>query len=184
MNLRPLDPQSSALAKLRHSPNADALSLLNGATGVFTSYFYSTSNNRWQRGGVDASNDIIRPDQCLQVERKAVPAVSFTLVGEVKLGPTEIMIQGGAATQNFNLVSNPYPLNSVTLAASGLFTGNPATGVVARPPDRRQHPCHHLIARQAGEEQPHAHERRPGHRQHQQEADKRLVVERVAARAR
>ncbi len=110
--------------------NADALSLLNGATGVFTSYFYSTTNSRWQRGGVDASNDIIRPDQCLQVERKVTSAVNFTLVGEVKLGPTEIMIQGGVSPQNFNLASNPYPLNSVTLAASGLFTGNPATGVV------------------------------------------------------
>lgn len=110
--------------------NADALQLLNGATNLFTNYFYSTINNRWQQGGVDASNVIIRPDQCLQVERKVTSAVSFTLVGEVKLGPTEILIQGGVAPQNFNLVSNPYPLNSVTLAASGLFTGNPATGVV------------------------------------------------------
>ncbi len=110
--------------------NADALQLLNASTNTFTNYFYSTLNNRWQTGGVDASNVIIRPDQCVQVERKAVPAVSFTLVGEVKLGPTEIMIQGGNAVQNFNLVSNPYPLNSVTLAASGLFTGNAATGVV------------------------------------------------------
>ncbi len=67
--------------------NADALSLLNGSTKVFTSYFYSTTNNRWQRGGVDASNDIIRPDQCLQVERKVTSPVTFTLVGEVKLGP-------------------------------------------------------------------------------------------------
>ena len=110
--------------------NADALSLLNGATGVFTSYFYSTTNNRWQHGGADGSNDIIRPDQCIQVERKVTSPVSFTLVGEVKLGPTEIMIQGGVSPQNFNLASNPYPLNSVTLAASGLYTGNPSTGVV------------------------------------------------------
>lgn len=110
--------------------NADALQLLNGSTGVFTSYFYSTTNTRWQNGGVDASTVIIRPDQCIQVERKVTSPVSFTLVGEVKLGPTEILIQGGNPVQNFNLVSNPYPLNSVTLAASGLFTGSPSTGVV------------------------------------------------------
>ncbi len=107
---------------------ADNVSVLNPQTGGFTTYYYNTNNNRWQTGLADATNTVIRSDAAFQVERKLTTAFSFTVVGEVKLGPTEVPVGGGTAAGNYTLAPNPYPLNSVTLANSGLYTGNAATG--------------------------------------------------------
>ena len=107
---------------------ADVVSLTNPSTGVATNYFYSTTNNRWQTGLTDATNHVIPADVGLRIERKLTSPVSFQIVGAVKLGTTGIFIQGGSA-KNLNYVANPYPLPSVTLANSNLYTGNPATGL-------------------------------------------------------
>ncbi len=124
---------SAGLQGSSTATNADLVQVINPSTGVAITYFYSTTNNRWQTGFTDATNVVIPPKAGLSVERKTSTPVSFTLVGEVKLGPSGIMITGGSSSQNFNLVPNPYPLPSVTLANSQLFTGNAATGVVGGP---------------------------------------------------
>ena len=113
------------------SGTADLVSILNPATGGFSNYYYSSANSRWQIGLSTIANDVvIRPDAGLLIERKLTSAFSFTVVGEVKLGTTEVVIVGGSAAGNYTLAPNPYPLPSVTLAASGLYTGNTATGVL------------------------------------------------------
>jgi hypothetical protein len=124
-------PTNSAGLQGSNTPlNADTVSVLNGTTGGFTVYFFSTTNNRWQNGPSDATNSVLRPDSGLLVQRKVTSAVSFTLVGEVKLGPTEIMIAGGNAAGNSTIVPNPYPLASLPLSQIGLYTGNATTGFV------------------------------------------------------
>ena len=115
------------------STSADIIQLFNPTNGQSTLYFYNTTAQQWRRGAVDATNDVIPPDAGLRVERKASTPVSFTLPGAVKLGPTGLFVQGGsnaANPQNSNYVPNPYPMNSVTLANSNLYTGDPATGVL------------------------------------------------------
>ncbi len=115
------------------SSSADIVQVFDPRTGLSTLYFYSTINNRWQAGATDATNAVIPPDVALRVERKAATPVSFNLVGGVKLGPTGLYVQGGnnaGNPQNINYLPNPYPLASVTLANSNLYTGNPATGVL------------------------------------------------------
>ena len=111
------------------SSQADVIQLVDPATNVARTYFYSTTNNRWQEGFRDATNDEIPIDSGLKIERKETSPVSFTLAGAVKLGPTGLFVQGGAVPQNSTIVPNPYPMASVTLANSNLFTGDPATGV-------------------------------------------------------
>lgn len=108
---------------------ADNIQIQNATTGVKAIYFYNTTANQWRQNFSDATNVVIPPDVGIIVERKVTSAVSFTLVGEVKLGNSELAIVGGAPTQNVNIVPNPYPLASVTLANSNLFTGNTTTGV-------------------------------------------------------
>jgi uncharacterized protein (TIGR02597 family) len=112
---------------------ADVVQIFNPATGASTLYFYSTTNNRWQTGGTDATNAVIQPDAGLRIERKTATAVSFNLTGAVKLGPTGIFVQGGnnaGNPTNINYISNPYPTASTTLATSNLYTGSSATGVL------------------------------------------------------
>lgn len=111
------------------SSTADVIEILNAKTGVSSKYFFSVTNNRWQTGFSDATNTPIPPDAGLRVERKSASSVSFKIVGEVKLGPTALLLEGGSPTGNNNLLPNPYPLDSRTLANSGLFTGNPNTGL-------------------------------------------------------
>ncbi len=109
--------------------NADIIQIIDPTTSVATSYYYNNSANKWQTGATDATNTVIPPKAGLSIERKATTPLSFNIVGEVPLGPTGILVTGGASF-NYNLVPNPYPLPSVTLANSGLYTGNAATGVV------------------------------------------------------
>lgn len=112
---------------------ADIIQLFDAATGQSTLYYYNTSNNRWQTGANDATNVVIPPDLGLRIERKATTPISFTLTGAVKIGPTGLFVQGGTNAnnpQNVNYIPNPYPLDSVTLANSNLYTGDAATGVL------------------------------------------------------
>jgi uncharacterized protein (TIGR02597 family) len=112
--------------------NADLIGLTDPTTGQFVSYFYSTTAAKWitQIGGTDSTNKVIPPDAGLLVQRKPTTPLSFTLVGEVKLGPTAADVLGGAGTHN-TLVSNPFPLASQTLATSGLYQGGDVTkGIV------------------------------------------------------
>lgn len=109
---------------------ADTVAIFN--SGVPTTYFYNTTFNQWRTGAADSSNVIISPGNGLLVTRKQAGDVQLVLAGGVPLGTTEASIAGGtsAAARN-SVVSNPYPLNSVTLAASGLssvITGGASAG--------------------------------------------------------
>ena len=111
------------------APLADNVSLLNPLTGGFASYYYNSTQGKWlDSNNVDASNVVIPPDYGIQVERKATSAFSFTVVGEVKLGSTEVTVGGGNSAGNYTLAPNPYPLASRPLSSIGLYTGNNATG--------------------------------------------------------
>lgn len=110
----------------------DTLTIYN-ANFVGTTYFYNSTNNRWQSGPADASNAIIPPGTGFAIERKQNSAVSLVFVGSVPLGFSAADVNGsisGTATRN-TLVGSAYPLASKRLAEIGLYTGDPATGVFA-----------------------------------------------------
>ncbi len=113
--------------------SSDVVQLFKPSTGASTLYYYNTTNSRWQTGAADATNVVIPPNVGLLIERKTTSAFSFNLAGAVKLGPTGVFIQGGSNSgnpTNINIVANPYPAASLTLANSNLYTGNLATGVL------------------------------------------------------
>ncbi len=68
-NLYTGNPQTGVFAAATAS-SADTASVLDPATGALTNYFYSSSNNRWQKGGVSASNDVIPSGAAVMITRK------------------------------------------------------------------------------------------------------------------
>ena len=109
---------------------ADTISTLDPVSGALTSFYYNTNNNKWQQAGKDATNTTISPETGILITRKGSTPVVYTLQGAVKTGTTCFYITGGTGSQSVaTIIPNPYPLNSVTLASSGLYTGTNTTGV-------------------------------------------------------
>ena len=108
--------------------SADHVQLWNGSG--YDSYFYQTAGiggTGWRRVGdqsTDASATVIRPDQNVIIKRVATGSLPVLVSGWVKNGQSAHGVVPG-----FNFVPNPFAL-PVTLAASGLYSGNPSSGLV------------------------------------------------------
>jgi len=124
-------PSGAGLKAGTSSTAADNVTIIDPATGTGNSYFYNSSASQWRRGTTDSSSIIIPPGSGIMVTRKDVTAVAIQISGEVITSSVLADVAGGTASaQKFTYVANPYPVASVTLAQSGLYTGNSATGVV------------------------------------------------------
>ena len=111
---------------------ADTLTVIDPATGAGNAYFYSSSANQWRRGSTDSSSVIIPPGSGIMVTRKDAAAVPIQISGEVITSAIMADVAAGTSSAaKFTFLANPYPTASVSLAQSGLYTGNPATGVAA-----------------------------------------------------
>lgn len=101
--------------------------LLPGVSPV--EVYYNTTAGAWQTtAGASANTQPIYPDGGVEVVRRSTLASSFRVVGEVKTGPTAVIVEGGAGDVISNF-QNLYPLASVRLKDLGLYTGNATTGV-------------------------------------------------------
>ena len=91
-------------------------------------FYYSNgpAGAGWRRiasGTTDQANYRIYPDDGIVITRAGTgPALTF-IKGMLKTGRTTVPMLRG-----MNIVGNVYPI-SMTLASSGLFTGNPGTGL-------------------------------------------------------
>lgn len=102
---------------------ADLILIFNG-TG-YDRYFY---NAGWQNAaapGTDAGGTVIYQDEGVLLSRKQAAPVNLALMGAVKTGQSSIPVFTG-----LNIVGNVYAA-PMTLASSGLYTGDPATGLAA-----------------------------------------------------
>jgi uncharacterized protein (TIGR02597 family) len=106
---------------------ADKILVQNGAT--YDTYYYQTSGvggTGWRKAGdssTDASGTVFVPEEGLILKRNQSASVNIVLMGAVKTGQTSVPVLLGN-----NLIGNVYAAN-LTLADSGLYTGNPSTGV-------------------------------------------------------
>jgi len=124
-------PSGAGLKSGTSASTADTLSIVDPTSGTVYSYFYSSSNNQWKRGNTDSSSIVIPPGSGILVTRRDVNPVSIVITGEVIGTTIQADVAGGTATSpKSTYVANPFPLASKTLAQSGLYTGNPLTGVV------------------------------------------------------
>lgn len=110
--------------------SADQVLVYNTTTQGYTTYYYQTSGlggTGWRRVGApaaDASAAPLRLQQGIIIKRYVSAAISLPLVGAVKVGQNETLVSAGT-----NIVSNVYPVTSVTLGTSGLYTGLTSTGI-------------------------------------------------------
>lgn len=104
---------------------ADLIQLWNGAS--LESYYYQTTPSvGWRRVGdtaTDMGGTVIPFYSAVVITRQQSANLIFVLNGTVKSGQTVIPI-----VVSDNYVGNVYPTN-LTLATSGLYTGNAATGL-------------------------------------------------------
>lgn len=112
------------------SPTAADTVTLYPPDGAAVSMFYHSGARQWRRGLADASNTTIPPGAGIMVTRKQAGSVQIPISGTVTTSTVELQVGGGVGGGKLTLISNPHPIASVTLGNSGLYTGNPATGVV------------------------------------------------------
>lgn len=112
------------------STTADQVLVYNTSSQGYTTFYYQTSGlggTGWRKVGApatDASGSPLHLQQGIILKRYVASAISLPLVGAVKVGQNETFIATGT-----NIVSNIYPVTSVTLGSSGLYTGSTSTGV-------------------------------------------------------
>ena len=122
-------PSGAGLQGNTSATSADNLTVFDPTTGVANTYFYNSSLSKWRKGFADSGSDIIPPGSGIMITRKVINPVTIRITGEVITSAVLADIPG-ASSQKQALVANPYPAASLTLANSGLYTGNSATGVV------------------------------------------------------
>lgn len=106
---------------------SDEVIVYDGSNST-TYWYYDGSDNQGPAGWYDAgyqpaANVVIAPHQGVVVRRKSPAAVSFISMGSVKTGNTFFPIR-----QGLNVLGT-ISAKGLTLATSGLYTGNAGTGV-------------------------------------------------------
>jgi uncharacterized protein (TIGR02597 family) len=122
-------PSGAGLQGSSSAAAADTVTIIP-PSGASLTYFYNSTANQWRRGTTDSSNVVIPPGSGMQIIRKQVGDVSIVLAGSVTIGSVEGIVGAASAAPRNSFLANPFPLASRTLAQSGLYTGNAATGVV------------------------------------------------------
>jgi uncharacterized protein (TIGR02597 family) len=107
---------------------ADQILIYSPQTGGFSTYYYrlgGQGGDSWRSAetGANAGGQKIYPEDGIVIRRRRTSDLPVTLLGVVKTGATSSAVTPGA-----NYLGNVYAAD-MTLASSGLYTGDPATGV-------------------------------------------------------
>lgn len=110
---------------------SDTIVMFNTENGQMIAHYFDSTANEWRTGLTPANNVVIPPDAGIWIERRSESnGFSIQLTGEVKVNQSAIYVGGNAEIRR-TVAPNLYPLDSVSLADSGLYTGNPETGLMA-----------------------------------------------------
>ncbi len=107
--------------------NADEVVVYDGATSVIY-WYYDASDAQGPAGWYNtsfqpASNIVIAPHEGVVIKRKGTSVVNFIAMGSAKTGNTFFPVKAG-----LNVVGT-VSAKGLTLATSGLYTGNSTTGL-------------------------------------------------------
>ena len=112
--------------------SADEILIYNPATGLYTTYFYKTlglGGTGWRSTASSSFNQAsaqLDLTQGILIKRKQGSNLEIKIFGTVKTGPTMAEVQPG-----LNILGNVYPIDTLTLGNSCLYTGNLNTGLAA-----------------------------------------------------
>jgi hypothetical protein len=128
-------PTAAVLAGATNANDADNFLILNAQTGVYDTVWYKNGGiggTGWRAsstGSANAVNNVISPNDGMVFQRKQAGAGSLVVAGSVKNSVTDIWVEGDNATTKLSILSLQFPVDQLTLGASGLYTTNAATGV-------------------------------------------------------
>ena len=111
-----LFPASSGVQGGTSAATAD--NILINKNGVWRTYYYNTTLNRWTQvslGNPDASNEPVRPDTALLYSRVANSSLSFTVLGTVPSVNRKVPVINSGVT----FLANSWPTD-VSLLSSGI----------------------------------------------------------------
>lgn len=110
--------------------SADSVMIYNSETGALTRVFYLDGPGLEESAGwygfdySPAGGNLLMPEQGFLVQRRADDASPIYLGGFVKTSPSALPIE-----TNYTLLGTLKSLDGVRLDQSGLYTGNPDTGL-------------------------------------------------------
>lgn len=109
-----------------NSADADNVQLVSPNGGVQTLFFSTDSGTPgWRDGNLNpAGGTVINPEQGVVVARKQAMGLSLYLNGALRVGSSVVPVEEG-----FNLLGLVRSEDGLTLDGTGLFTGDPVTGV-------------------------------------------------------
>lgn len=128
-------PDSAVMQGGSNVGAADNMLILNASTGGYDTIWYKNGGiggTGWRAsstGTADAAGNIIAPNDGLVFQRKQSADGALVVTGSVKTTPTDIWVEGDGATTKLSILTLQFPVDELTLDASGLYTGDPATGV-------------------------------------------------------
>ena len=115
--------------------SADTVQILDPVSNTYTSFFYKNSGKGgtgWRSSdvGIASPKDTaIFPNDGMVILRKQSGPGSLVVSGSVKTGATSVRVEGNGSSTVLNILANQVPVNQITPALSGLYTGNAATGL-------------------------------------------------------
>ncbi len=106
--------------------DADNVTVIRNGGTTETFFFDNGGTQGWKDAGATLANDFaIKPEEGIIIERKVTGDVDFYTQGALLFAPIVVDLPEG-----FSLAGTIKTNQALTLDTSGLFTGNPATGVV------------------------------------------------------
>lgn len=135
-------PTNTALAGGTSGSVADNFLLFNSSTNSYTTFYYKNGGfgggTGW-RSAASISENVasvaIHPnDSGLMIVRRQAADGELIIAGDVKMGVTDVVIRGGGGTgpkeTTLNIIQALIPADQITLGTCGLYTGDPATGLM------------------------------------------------------
>ncbi|MEO5712859.1 MAG: hypothetical protein ABIT37_05165 [Luteolibacter sp.] len=128
-------PAASVLGGGTDASTADNVQILDPTTNTYTSFFYQNAGKGglgWKSsdsGILTPATYAIHPNDGLVILRKQSLDGALVISGSVKAGATKAVVEGNGTSTVLNILANQLPVDQLTLGASGLYTGNVATGL-------------------------------------------------------
>ena len=133
-------PTDTVMGGGSNAGGADNFLLFNSSANSYTTFYYKNGGIAGGTGWrTNASNSVnvadvaIHPsDSGLMIVRKQSDDGELVIMGDVKMGTTDVVIRGGGGTgpnsTTLNLVQALIPTDQLVLGTSGLYTGSADTG--------------------------------------------------------
>lgn len=134
-------PAATVLGGASTVTAADTAQVIN-PLGAAQTFWYknaggATTSWGWKAGFLPAgvgATDVpfiaIDPNDGLIIYRKQSGPGSLVVSGDVKTGNTKVRVEGDPLNPSvYNIIANQLPVDGLTISGTGLYTGNPATGI-------------------------------------------------------